>query len=199
MYATPLMPTPYVPTFTGLRLNCFDPQTEQIHLIDIARGLSRTPRFAGQCRADYSVGQHALLVEQIAFRSLPAPRPEFLMGALLRCAHQAYMGGMVGPVKAAVDQLAPGALGQVIAKLSCAIERRFRLHLDMAEVVLINVAEREALRCERDDLGVDPDGCWPELHRTLRPMGIKRIEPLPADEVFQRFVNRAMAIMGDAL
>lgn len=179
----------YLPTFSGLRLCCKNPQPEQIHLLDIAHGLSRTPLFAGQTRQIYTAAQHALLVEQIVQRLVATPGYTLRLAALLNTASQAYTGHMPQAVRQALDQLAPGAMAQLQARLSSVIERRFAVAPGMRTVVLLNDAELVARRIEREDLGLDAGGQWPELRHVQRPAGL-RLEVLTPEQAFSAYSSR---------
>jgi hypothetical protein len=73
---------PFMPTFTGLRFHPRDPRAEEIDLRDIARGLSRQCRYAGQVRCGFlSVAEHSVLVSQL----VPS------VAALLHDAAEAYL------------------------------------------------------------------------------------------------------------
>ena len=49
----------WMQTFTGGRFYPSDPRYEDIHIEDIAHGLSMTCRFGGQCDHFYSVAEHS--------------------------------------------------------------------------------------------------------------------------------------------
>lgn len=186
----------YLPTFTGQQLNCLDPKPAQIHPLDIARGLSRAGRFANQAQAFLSVAQHSLLVADIAEASLPQPRSGFVLAALLNRAPEAYTGAITGPVADALNLLAPGVLRSLQGRLRGAVDRRFGLELDVAEQVLINVAEREAEVCARQDLGHDTGGHWPHLHGVPRPRWVPCVMPMGADDAMRAFMARLLALWG---
>jgi len=66
---TEINPAEYtIETVTGKLVNLVNPQVDQISIVDIAWALSRAPRFAGHTipLIPYSVGQHSLLVADIA-------------------------------------------------------------------------------------------------------------------------------------
>lgn len=71
---------------------------------DIAVGLARAPRFAGQGRSFWSVAHHALFVADLAFATAPAGTPHWMsapleLWALLHDAHEAVTGDVPTPFK----------------------------------------------------------------------------------------------------
>jgi len=65
---------------------------DQIHIKDIARGLSRICRFGGHVRQFYSVAEHSLRVAALC-------SPENRLRGLLHDASEAYLGDIVAPLK----------------------------------------------------------------------------------------------------
>ena len=100
----------YLETVTGKFINVADPQPDEIDINDIAWGLSRMPRFAGQTitKQPYTVAQHSILVAQLIEQwynknttgGISAWKIEqhALMG-LLHDASEAYIGDIPSPVK----------------------------------------------------------------------------------------------------
>jgi len=87
-------------TSTGKDFDPFNPKPEDIDIEDIARGLSRTCRFAGQLQADreyYSVAQHSVIMTKWAQIDLEGP--ETCKQLLLHDASEAYLGDIVSPNK----------------------------------------------------------------------------------------------------
>lgn len=84
-----------IATVTGRVIDFLNPDPEQISLDDIARGLSRAPRYAGQTEKPYTVIQHSLLVAHLA----PA---EHRLHALLHDAPEAYLCDVPSPFKRAM-------------------------------------------------------------------------------------------------
>lgn len=82
----------WIRTATGKHLNLTGSTAADIHHLDLARGLARACRFAGQCDAFYSVAQHCVLA------SFHVP-PEHALHALLHDAAEAYLGDLTGPLK----------------------------------------------------------------------------------------------------
>jgi len=82
----------WILTATGRRLDLTGSTANDIDPLDIAQGLSRACRFAGQTTAFYSVAQHSVLA------SYYVP-PEDALPALLHDAAEAYLGDLTGPLK----------------------------------------------------------------------------------------------------
>lgn len=85
-------PHGWMMTASGRRYWPLDPRVEDVHIGDIARGLSMLCRYAGQVKHFYSVAEHSVLV------SLMVP-PELALEALLHDATEAYLTDIVRPFK----------------------------------------------------------------------------------------------------
>lgn len=101
-----------------LDLECPDPG--DIHLEDIARGLSRAPRFAGLTEVPLSVAEHCLLCEELA-RGFKMPLVARL-AMLMHDAAEAYICDLPAPLR----QLLPGHV-RIEERLLDAIWQRFDL------------------------------------------------------------------------
>lgn len=82
----------WIRTSTGRHLDLTGSTAADIDPLDLARGLARACRFAGQCDAFYSVAQHSVLA------SFHVP-PQDALHALLHDAAEAYLGDLTGPLK----------------------------------------------------------------------------------------------------
>ena len=83
------------------------PQEDQVHLEDIAAGLSRSCRYAGQIAEDvsfYSVAEHSVIMTSHAVRSGLAQTRSKALCYLLHDGSEAYFGDMPTPLKALVPQ-----------------------------------------------------------------------------------------------
>jgi 5'-deoxynucleotidase YfbR-like HD superfamily hydrolase len=89
---------------SGRRLDLLDPAPGDIAIEDIAHGLARVARWNGQTTGShaFSVGQHALLVEDIVRGRMPAWPQRWLLAALLHDAPEYVIGDLISPFKAAV-------------------------------------------------------------------------------------------------
>lgn len=79
-------------TYTGLFVDPFDMNEEDIDIEDIAHALSHIPRFAGHTKKFYSVAQHCVWVAE------HCPQP-YMLGGLLHDAAEAYLMDIPTPVK----------------------------------------------------------------------------------------------------
>jgi len=86
----------WVQTVSGVAFDLLDPTPEMVQLEDIAHALSRIPRFNGHTRSHYSVAEHSVL------GCLLVPR-ELQTAFLLHDAHEAYIGDLTSPLKAALE------------------------------------------------------------------------------------------------
>lgn len=89
--------TAWVQTYTGRRVDLFDPRLDQIDIEDIAHALSMQCRFNGHTRDFYSVAQHSVIV------SMTVP-PRLAFAGLMHDAAEAYTGDLVRPLKRALPQ-----------------------------------------------------------------------------------------------
>ena len=89
---------------SGRRLDLLDPSPLDVELEDIAHGLARVARWNGQTKGDhaFSVAQHSVLVEAIAFHVNPAFGRQQRLAALLHDAPEYVVGDMISPFKAAL-------------------------------------------------------------------------------------------------
>ena len=84
-------------TYTGVMFNLVDPSPADVRIEDIARSLSRIPRFNGHTREAYSVAQHSVFVESIVAQRGIGPLGR--LAALLHDAAEAYVGDVTRPVR----------------------------------------------------------------------------------------------------
>lgn len=83
---------PTIMTFRGTYFDYTNPRGCNIHIEDIAHGLSNVCRFAGHTPRFYSVAQHCVM----ASRLVP---PEHALQTLLHDASEAFMGDVPTPLK----------------------------------------------------------------------------------------------------
>lgn len=138
-------------------------------LRDIARGLGRMPRFAGQTRGWWSVLHHVVLVDCLvslrAAKEGERPSPRFRLLALLHDAHEAITGDVPTPWKRAVTRADQRMLDHRIFQ---ALGVPYPL---LTEQALLKEFDREALILEANDLG--PRGFFaaePELGAVAETM-----------------------------
>lgn len=102
----------------GHEVDFLDPQQDSIHLVDIAEGLSKCARYAGQTPDKfYSVAEHSVLCSYFV--------PEHMaLQALLHDAAEAYTGDFSSPLKALIRK-STSVLDVVEDRLTRAIFQRF--------------------------------------------------------------------------
>jgi|TARA_Y100000310_G_scaffold20001_1_gene19499 hypothetical protein len=82
----------WIETYTGLKIDPFNPDPSRICIEDIAHALSMICRFTGHCKYFYSVAQHSVLVA----KRCP---DEMKLTGLLHDASEAYINDISSPVK----------------------------------------------------------------------------------------------------
>ena len=125
----------WMQTYSGKKLDFAFPAEADIDILDIAVGLARTQRFAGQTIHPYSVLRHSLLVASLT----PAA---FQLEALLHDAAEAYMGDTVSPLKHLIE----GAHRPREEKLEQVIFKKFGARYPIAPQVV--AADRHAVYLE---------------------------------------------------
>ncbi|WP_049973732.1 hypothetical protein [Azospirillum sp. B4] len=150
----------------------------------LADALAKINRFSGGAATTWSVAEHSLLVADLL------PRRLRLYG-LLHDAHEAIVGDITTPVKAALELLAsrPGLVQRLVAPIDDAIHLAFGLPwpLPLADRALVDRADARALATEWRDLR---PGC-------AAPPGMAEPAPVPMlkpdaswPRVAERFVAR---------
>ena len=85
-------------TFTAGRFYFQDPRPEDIHILDVASGLSKNGRFTGQCIEWVSIAEHSVLVMRDLYAG-GVTDPRALRQALFHDASEAYTGDLPRPLK----------------------------------------------------------------------------------------------------
>jgi 5'-deoxynucleotidase YfbR-like HD superfamily hydrolase len=162
---------PWLQTSSGIALDLLNPQPAQICLGDIARQLSRLPRFNGATSGPvaFSVAQHSCLVmELVAHYTRASPDPMLLLAALLHDAHEAYVGDMPTPVKDALAHLGNGFIVgwcMLVDRIQCAVHQSVALSSQLPGEWehLIRAADLQALTLERDAFMLPLAKPWPDM------------------------------------
>lgn len=169
-------------TYTGKVLNIHNPRVDLIDIEDIARQLSRIPRYNGATRSTYTAAQHSVLVA-----TLINPPSLFLHG-LLHDATEAYLGGIIKPLKEDLnDYLAIELHWQL------AIEERFNLQtLDpLHTLTQIKKADIIAYLLEgRDLLKLPANMIYSEGQKEiLKTFKSRHIVPQSEQQVYRTFMT----------
>lgn len=122
---------------SGATFDLARPRQSGFVIEDIAHGLSHTCRFAGQCRAFYSVAEHSVLVSEVSVG--------FEMHGLLHDAAEAFVGDVPSPIK----NLVP-SYRAIEAEIQSAVFDRFNLALELPSAV--KDADRAVLRAELEQV-----------------------------------------------
>ncbi len=181
---------------TGRRLDLLDPSPSDIEIEDIAHGLARVARWNGQTLGEhaFSVAQHALVVEDIAFARNPGWEPRWRLAALLHDAPEYVVGDLISPFKTAIglDYKA------FELRLLAAIHVRFRLPEALPSAVQseIKAADRVAAYYEATRLaGFSEDEATTYFgppNKLPPPLvaALSDLAPLPANKAQQNFLAR---------
>lgn len=106
---------PITPTAGGGTFRLLSPVAADVDFRDIAEGLAKACRFAGQIPVFYSVAQHSVIVAEM----LPAEARPY---GLLHDAHEAFVGDLISPVKQVLAILGGGdAWIEMVGRLDTAI------------------------------------------------------------------------------
>jgi uncharacterized protein len=148
-------------THGGGYIDFADPQPEAIWLGDVAVALAHTCRFGGHVARFYSVAEHALLVRQLVREHFG--RPDLGLAALHHDSHEAYVGDLPTPLKAALGV----GYRAMVDRLDGAIAEAFGLGFADLHHPIIRKADELALRWEASRLkrsrGVSGEWAWREL------------------------------------
>lgn len=171
----------HMETYSGALLNLVEPQIEDISFHDIARSLSNLSRFAGHGWKFYSVAQHSCVVAGLL--------PEHLRHhGLLHDAHEAFVGDISSPVKAALGKVIPGFSGafrQIESRLIGLIYEKADFKLPTpAESAQVKKADLVALAIEQREIMLSPN-IWNLPH----PATNQRIKPVAAEMAYLMFAD----------
>lgn len=147
--------------YSGGNFDFSNPSVDDFSIHDIAHGLSNTCRYAGQCKAFYSVAQHSILVSRLVPGHLA-------LHGLLHDAQEAFMCDMPAPLK----RLLPD-YRRIENEIEEIIISKFGL--SRLGFVQIKKADMIALATEKRDLMLDK-GEW-EMLRGIDP-DEKKIIPM---------------------
>jgi hypothetical protein len=164
---------------SGTDVFLLSPAPDAIHIRDIAHHLSLINRFNGATETPYSVAQHSVLVADLLLhRKQPA---HVCMWGLLHDAHEAYLGDVTTPVKAAIfgSLAAPSDWDDATGRFDRTISAAFALHLTAVEAREVKLADLTALATEWRDLmpGPCPLPTKPSPHR-VKPLSWHRAEDM---------------------
>lgn len=171
----------WILTHTGKHFDFLNPMPDMIDIMDIARGLSREARFAGQTKKMYTVAQHSVGCSHLVSR-------DYRLEALLHDAAEAYCKDIPSPLK----HLLPD-YKRIHERVDAAIRIRFNLPLEMS--IDVHKADLTMLATEKRDLMPADKIAWPMLV-DVTPMS-RTIYPYHPDRAYDLFCSRWMEVMHD--
>lgn len=126
-------------------------RASRVTVLDIARGLAKINRFAGQTPVPYSVAQHSVLVGRLLTRRYGNPCAGLV--GLLHDAHEAFMSDIPKPAKNWMDEGA-GAVSSLEKELDDMICASLGVGYlpDYADTTDVKGADEEARRIEGEFL-----------------------------------------------
>jgi 5'-deoxynucleotidase YfbR-like HD superfamily hydrolase len=139
---------------------------------DLAKGLSRESRFAGQTFRPYSVAQHSVIV------SLNVPK-HLAMEALFHDISEALIKDIPKPVKLLLPDYC-----ELEERLTAAIFKQFGLQYPIDPA--IKHADNRALATEKRDLLPPSEHQWKKLERPFP----EKIIPWDSDRAYAEFLAR---------
>ena len=146
----------WTPTATGGAFPLLNPKPEDVDFRDIAEGLAKACRFAGQIPTFYTVAQHSVIVAQM----LPIEARPY---GLIHDAHEAFLCDITTPVKAALTMLGGGpAWNALVHGLDAAIHAAAGLQWPLPPAIAESVehADRVAFATERRDIHPEAPLLW---------------------------------------
>lgn len=166
-------------TASGSRVDYLKPKN--INLADVALGLSRQPRYAGQTSRPYSVAQHCLFVAELV-------DPRLKAYALIHDAQEAFLCDLPTPAKEALRALGDGSYDELEARLYYAICEAVGLERRMP--IVISTWDKRAREIEMPMLhpGFGPPKTCKALERILRYPEGGRLEWLSAVQALRERV-----------
>lgn len=180
-------------SYTGERYWIMDPRPDEVHLTDIAVGLSNAARYRGQTRFFYPVSTHSVLVSQSVERIAlergwaKSKATEAARQGLLHDASEAYLGDVARPLK---RMRAMREYCRVEKLWEDAIFERFNIKPTKASNELVHEVDHRIVLDEIYTFMADPD-MWPDSGRYLdvEPLDIN-VPNLTREQSMDMFYRR---------
>lgn len=161
---------PRIMLHSGAWFDFLDPKKSSFDIDDIAFGLSNTCRYAGQCRAFYSVAEHSILVSEAA--------RGYEYCGLMHDAAEAFIGDVTRPLK----QLLPD-FKRIEAVVEAAIFERFDVPVPMPKE--IKQADLRVLAAEQAQIMPPETSLWArDAGIVPAPLTIRHLSPEAARSAF---------------
>lgn len=169
---------PWIQTRSGKQMWLDRLCPDAVNICEIAKVLSRIPRFGGHTLEWYSVADHSVRVSEIVDEKLK-------LAALLHDAHEAYtgFGDVCSPAKSLVPEV-----HKVEATVDLSIAEAFALNAETFKSPEIQRADLVMLATEKRDLMAPQPALWNELPGPL----LTRIVPRSMIEAELAFLEAFM-------
>jgi hypothetical protein len=158
----------YIRTYSGIYINPFYPEAEQIRIADIAHSLANQCRFGGHTQRFYSVAEHCIWCANNVSRLVKKGGNTFIdhqlvIAALLHDASEGYLVDLPSPIKCQITKykLAEWNMMTVISKV---------FGFEWPTYEEIHQVDKQALQWEWDNV---------VLKLTIVPM-----DPMKAEQTF---------------
>lgn len=190
----------FIWTYSGRKFYPLDPHTDEVHITDIARGLSNECRYSGQVAHYYSVAEHCLLISKEAETRaringwFEAGVHAAALWGLLHDATEAYIGDIVRPLK--YTRVFKG-YRKCEQKLELVIREHFKPWLSTPSYVtdLVRKLDTRILADESIALITNPDPVYIQENFGNR-LGVT-IRGLLPEEAEQLFLERFRELVSD--
>jgi hypothetical protein len=154
----------WMQTYTGKRIDPFNPDPALIDIDDIAWALSNVCRFGGHSERFYSVAEHSVFIAEYLYGTWQ--RRRLALAGLLHDATEAYLGDVPRPIKYRPEF---AFYREAEAKLEAAIFHKFGLNEFVCHPEIKRV-DNAILADEARQLMGDPGESWGLIEK---PLGIK--------------------------
>jgi hypothetical protein len=146
------MIAPWLHTHAGLAFDLVDPRVDQVSLRDVAHALSNLCRYTGHASRFYSVAEHSVHVSRRVAAEvghLGLPR-RAVWCALMHDAHEAYLGDVASPIKAAMRAMGGTSWKSLERGVERCVRERFDCEMELGEQVeyAVRVADVRMLATE---------------------------------------------------
>ncbi len=172
MLAVNMAVGPTIMLHSGALFDFLDPWASEFTIEDVAHGLSNICRYAGQCRAFYSVAEHSIHVSRVA--------RGFEMPALMHDAAEAFIGDVTRPLK----QLLPE-----YKSIETSVERAILARFGIPERIPKEVKQADLRVLAAEQAQIMPPGtdAWARTNGIEpAPIVIEHMPPAQAMVIFLR-------------
>lgn len=182
-------------TFTGRQFWPCDPRADEVCIEDIAHALSLQCRFAGHCRAFYSVAEHSVRVSREVWLSahdagMSGPQcAQIALAGLLHDASEAYCVDVPRPLKPFLTNYR-----EIEHGVSAAVAERFGFDASLFAHPMVKRADEVLLMTEARDLMGPPPRPWGFAHGITAQRWT--IDPWDWQRALSEFTERFRTLTG---